>query len=390
MRSLDSGLEEAAKLAGAGSLRTLFFVVLPALRPAMISSFLMCLIVAVAMVSVPITIGGGANISVLAVVLVNLVITHSPPAYGQAFLLGVFMLVPILLAWWVQRRVAARGRFAVIGGKAANGARVRLGPARRRIGRAIFLGYALVSVVLPLLGLLYVSGVGFWSAEWPATWNPLDNLRAAIDDQAIRHAIRTSIVLGIVTGACLIVVAHLLSYGQRLYPRLGRTVDGLAKTPTMVSHILIAIALLVTLGGSPLWLGGSSWLLFIGYLVVFIPFATVLTTGAQQEIGRDVVEAAKLARASDLRTFLTIVTPLTRPALVAGFLLMYVLVSGETNLSLILASTSTPVVGFVMLDLFNFASFPKVASFALLITVVNLTCVGVFMKVLTGRRIGDR
>jgi hypothetical protein len=69
---------------------------------------------------------------------------------------------------------------------------------------------------------------------------------------------------------------------------------------------------------------------------------------------------------------------------------MYVLVSGETNLSLILANTDRPVVGFVMLDLFNFASFPKVASFALLITAVNLTCVAVFMKLFTGRRIGDR
>jgi iron(III) transport system permease protein len=350
----------------------------------------MCLIVAVAMVSVPITIGSAAYISILSVLLVNLVISQSPPQYGQAFLLGLFMLVPIFLAWWLQRRAAARGRFAMIGGRGVGGVHLKLGRWKKLVGRTIFIGYGLVAVVLPLLGLLYVSGMSFWSGEWPSDWNPIENMRAAINDPVIRKSIVTSVELGILAGATMVVIAHLMSYGQRLYPRLGQSVDGLAKVPTVVSHILIAIALLVTLGGAPFRLGNTPWLLFIGYLVIFIPFASVLMTGAHQEIGRDLVEAAKLSGASDARTFRSIVTPLTRPALVAAFLLMYVLVSGETNLSLILANTDRPVVGFVMLDLFNFASFPKVASFALLITAVNLTCVAIFMKLFTGRRIGDR
>jgi iron(III) transport system permease protein len=198
------------------------------------------------------------------------------------------------------------------------------------------------------------------------------------------------VMLGLGTGAVLIAAAHLVAYAQRLFPTLGRVVDVLTKIPAVVAQILIAIALLVTLGAPPFQLS-SGWLLFIGYLVVFLPFASVIATGAQHQIGRDIVEAAKISNSSDLRTFSTIVTPLARPALVAGFLLMYVLVSGETNVSLILASTQRPVVGFVMLDLFNFASYPKVASFALVITVVNLTCIAVFMRLLTGRsRLGVR
>lgn len=385
MRNLDSGLEEAAALSGAGSLRTLFFVVLPALRPALVTAFLMCLIVAVAMVSVPITIGTGANINILSVVVVDLVTNRSPPAYGQAFLLGLLMFVPVLLAWVLQRRSAARGRFAVIGGRASMGARVRLGTTRRAVGRAVFLGYAFVAVVLPVLGLLFVSGVEFWSSTWPAGWNPIPNVQEALEDDVVRGSIVTSMTLGLVTGVVLVLVAQLLSYGHRVFPRQGQVVDALTKTPAAVAHVLLATALLVSLGGEPFRLGGSVWLLFIAYVVFFIPFATVMTTGAQDEIGRDVIEAAKLARASDTRTLTGIVTPLTRTALIGAFLLMYVLVSGETNGSLILASTSEPVVGFVMLDLYNFASFPKVASFALLITLVNLLAIAAFMLVLGGR-----
>jgi iron(III) transport system permease protein len=201
----------------------------------------------------------------------------------------------------------------------------------------------------------------------------------------IRSAIQRSVILGVTTGAALIAIAQLLAYGQRMSPRLGHAIDILTKTPAVVAQILIAIALLVTLGAPPFNVP-TSWLLFIGYLVVFLPFASVITTGALSQVGSDVVEAAKVAGASDMRTFWSIVTPLTRPSLAAGFLLMYVLISGETNVSLILASTQHPVVGFVMLDLFNFASFPIVASFALVITVVNLVCIAVFMKILSGRR----
>jgi iron(III) transport system permease protein len=390
MRTLDRGLEEAAKLAGARPPRILFRIVLPALRPALFSAFLMCLIVAVVMVSVPITIGPASNITILSVDLVNLITTQSPPQYGQAFLLGLLLLVPVLLAWWLQFRTASRGRFAVIGGKAAVGQKLQLG--RWRIaGRGVFFGYVLVAVILPLFGLIYVAGLDFWSSVWPPqSWHPLKNVKAAVDDPVIRRAIKTSVTLGLTTGAALIVLAHLVSYGQRLFPRLGRIVDVLTKIPAVVAQILIAIALLVTLGAPPFQIS-SGWLLFVGYLVVFLPFASVITTGAQHLIGRDIVEAAKIANASDMRTFASIVTPLARPALVAGFLLMYVLISGETNVSLILASTQRPVVGFVMLDLFNFSSYPKVASFALVITLVNLVCIGVFTKLLSGRsRLGIR
>lgn len=388
VRSLDRGLEEAAQLSGAGPVKILFRVVIPAVRPALFSAFLMCVIVAVVMVSVPITIGSQANINILSVTLVNLVTDQTPPEYGQAFLLGLLLLVPILLALWLQRRTTRRGHFAAIGGRVSLGQQMRLGRRAKLIGRLVFFGYILIAVVLPLLGLLFVAGQGFWSGAWPAHWNPLPNIKSAVDDHTIRTSIFTSVGLGIGAGAILVVVAQILAYGQRLFQRLGRVVDVLVKTPAIVAQILVAVSLLVTLGASPFNLS-TTWLLLIGYVIVFLPFASVMANAGQQQIGGDVVEAATLVGASPLRTFRSIVTPLSRSAQVGCFLLMYVLVSGETNVSLILASTQRPVVGFAMLDLFNFASYPKVASFALIITAVNLICIAVGMKLLSGRsRVG--
>jgi iron(III) transport system permease protein len=385
MRNLDRGLEEAAKMAGAGPVKILFRITLPALRPAMLSAFFLCAIVGLVMVAVPVTIGTSANIPMLSVSLVNMVTTTTPPQYAQAFLIGLLLLIPIVALWLVQRRSASSGRIAVIGGKASAGTKLRLGRGAKVVGRVIFFGYIAVSVGLPLLGLIYVSGVSFWSLLFPAVWNPITNITAVLTSQQTEPAILWSIFLGITAGAVMILMAHILSYSQRLFPRFGRVIDALAKSPVIIAQILIAVALLVTFGGPPFHLEGTAWILFIGYLLVFLPFASIITTGAHQEIGRDIVEASTMAGASDTRTFASIVSPLTRPSLTAGFMLLFILISGETNISLILASTNRPVVGFVMVDLFNYGSFPQVASMALVVTVINLILVGLFNAVLGSR-----
>jgi iron(III) transport system permease protein len=385
MRNLDRGLEEAAKMAGAGNIKILFRITLPALRPAMLSAYFLCAIVGLVMVAVPVTIGTTANIPMLSVALVNMVTTQTPPAYAQAFLIGLLLLIPIICLWLIQRRSAANGRIAVIGGKASAGTKLRLGRGGQVVGRLVFLGYIALSVGLPLAGLVYVSGVTFWSIVFPATWNPIPNVQSVLTNPQTQPAIFWSLFLGVTAGVVMIFIAHLLSYSQRLFPRFGRVIDAMTKSPVVIAQILIAVALLVTFGGAPFRLEGTAWILFIGYLLVFLPFASIITTGAQQEIGKDIIEAATMAGSSDVRTFRSIVSPLARPALTAGFMLMFVLISGETNVSLILASTTHPVVGFIMVDLFNFGSFPQVASMALVVTVLNLILVGLFSFVLGSR-----
>lgn len=385
MRTLDRGLEEAARMAGAGPVKILFRITLPALRPAMITAYFLCAIVGLIMVAVPVTVSTHANIPVLSVTLVNLVTTTTPPAYADAFLVGLLLLVPIIGLWLMQRNSAANGRIAVIGGKASGEARLALGRGGRLLGRLIFVLYVAVTVAFPLLGLLYVSGVSFWSLLLPTTWNPLPNVKLVFSNPVASQAIVWSLLLGVGGGLIMIAVAHVLSYSQRLFPRAGRVVDALVKSPVVIAQILIAVAILVTFGGAPFHLEGTTWIILIGYLLVFLPFSSVLTTGAHQEIGSDVIEAATMAGSSDARTFRSIVTPLTRPALVAGFLLMFVLVAGENNISLILASTTRPVVGYVMVDLFNFGSFPQVASMALVVTLVNLVFVSLFMLIFGSR-----
>jgi iron(III) transport system permease protein len=72
-----------------------------------------------------------------------------------------------------------------------------------------------------------------------------------------------------------------------------------------------------------------------------------------------------------LRTFRKVVLPLMRPGLTAGWVFVFVLMAGDVTMSVLLASTSTPVVGFVMVDLFQNGTYPLLAAMGVIITVVS-------------------
>ncbi len=374
MRNLDPGLEEAAKMAGANPVRILVRIVLPALRPAMISSFLICMIPALAMLSIPLVVGYGTDISVVSVYILRRITDSFPVGYAEAFLVGLLLILPIIVVWLIQRRSAASGHIAVIGGRVAIASRLRLGRRWKIVGRSVVITYALVGVGLPLFGLLYVSGSPSWTAKLPTEWNPIAIALETLQTPRIIGAVGNSLTLGLVSAVVLIVIAQLLTFGQQTNPRLARYVDALAKSPAAIAHILIAIGVLLTLGGPPFRLPPSV-LLVVAYVICYIPYASVVTTAAQQQVGRDLLEAARMAGASDSRMLRSIMTPLTRNALIAGLILVFVLISGDINVALILASGPTPVVGSAMWEIFEFGGFAPVANFALVVTLVSMTAV---------------
>jgi len=78
-----------------------------------------------------------------------------------------------------------------------------------------------------------------------------------------------------------------------------------------------------------------------------------------------------LASTSLSRTFFRISFPLMLPGLMAGWIVLFSLIMGELTVSALLGSTRTPVLGQVMLDLWDGGTFPQIAALAVAVTVVN-------------------
>jgi iron(III) transport system permease protein len=89
-------------------------------------------------------------------------------------------------------------------------------------------------------------------------------------------------------------------------------------------------------------------------------------------VGKELSESSLMSGASPLRTFAQILVPLMLPGLIAGWVIIFALATGELSASIFLSGRGNPVVGPLILDLWqNGGSYPELAALALVISAVN-------------------
>jgi len=386
LQSLDPSLEEASRMSRAGAFTTLRRVTLPAIQPALAASVLILIMLGFAIFSVPAVIGTGAHIDLLSVRIYRLVASY-PARMDLAILLGIFLTVIVQAALLLQVRIAGSRRAATIGGRGLRAGVTRLGR-WRWVARVALVAYVLASAVLPLLALALVSLQPFWTPRIAWDRVGLQNYVAVLVDNAItRSALGNSILLGLVGATIGMLIAAMLALAaQRRGGLFGRMAEGITALPAGVPHVVLAVGFILCFSGSGINLSGTLTVLLMIYLVMNMPQAMRAATAAVGQVGRELVEASQIFRATPARTFRRILLPLMLPSLAAGWVILFVQMSGELTASALLAGASNPVVGQVILDLWQNGSFPQIAALALTITVINAAIVLVALRAARGRR----
>lgn len=374
MSRLDPSLDEASRVSGVGPVRTLFKVTIPAIRPAIAGGLLLGIGVGLATFSIGMIIGAGARIDVLAVRIYNLLTQGFPPQTGEAVVLSAFLLLTVLIVSTVQRRVTAKGAHATIGGKGTGAAVVDLGWGRW-VARAVMVVFIVLSSVVPLLGLLYISLRGSWQPSLDFAGLNLDSYAVVlVENQVTSNALRNSVLLGVVGGLLTIVVATLVAiFVAQRGGWASKVLDALAKAPGGLSHLVLAIAILIAFSGPPFRFGTSLTILFLAFLVFFMPQAYVSASSAYAQISGELGEASLISGAGPLRTLRRVTLPLMLPGLAGGGIILFVLIMSEVTGSALLAGPRTPVIGFVMLDLWANGTFATIAALGVIMTLVSTT-----------------
>jgi iron(III) transport system permease protein len=151
---------------------------------------------------------------------------------------------------------------------------------------------------------------------------------------------------------------------------MGRAVDVLIKVGAPIPAIVLAVGLLVGVGGEPFFLAGTFMILLLAYIGHFLPQATVNGDVAAAQVGPQLVEASHISGAGDGRTFMRISLPLMLPDLIAGWALLFLWMFGEFNASVILSGVNTPVVGLQMYNLYEQGFYGRLAALAIVVLVI--------------------
>ncbi|WP_353144727.1 ABC transporter permease subunit, partial [Paracoccus sp. (in: a-proteobacteria)] len=194
--------------------------------------------------------------------------------------------------------------------------------------------------------------------------------RILLTKKLTQSALLDSLFLGVTGGITAMVVAGILAIYIRRNARAGNFVDGVTKFPAAFSHVIIGIGFLIAFSGPPLHLAGTLTILFLAYVIMYLPEASIAANSAFSQVGKELVEASEMAGAGEARTFRKIILPLTLPGMLSGAALVFVLMIGELTASSMLAGVRFPVVGFVIIDIWESGQFGELAALATTITVL--------------------
>lgn len=377
LRRFDSQLEDSARVLGARRFLVTWRVVLPLMKPSLVSATILVFAKCLGEFGVAYVLGMPVQYEVLATSLYRNISSRQTGV--AAVLAGAIIIIGVISLLIDARLVKEGKKFVTVGSKGAMNRLSQLGkwrlPATVGAGLVFF-----ISVVLPL-GTLFLSTImrfpgvfepsnftlDFWIGHdldtvalrqgilftpefWAAAWNTL---------WIVGLAAITSGILGLLVG--YVVVRTPVKF-------VGSFLRQVTFFPYLVPGIAFAVAYLslfaVQRGPVPA-LYGTAAILVLAFIAEQMPYASRAGISAMMQLGKDPEEAAQVAGAGWWKRMTRVVIPIQKGSLTTGVLLPFI--SGVKGLSLvvILAVPGTNVLTTYSLQLVDYG-YDQAANAAVL------------------------
>lgn len=368
LRSIDPSMEEASYLNGAGVIKTAVKVTLPVIRPSLISAFFFIFVLTAGTFSIPAALGGTRQLPFLAVDIYQSTATY-PVDYGKASAIGtlLFWLALIGIAFY---RYASRlaNRFVTV---TARGYRIRLVRLRawRTPAIVLVLSYLVLAILLPYLALFYSAFTSFTSSSILDAQYTLRNAIAVASSKAVTSSIGNTLLVGVIAPTLCAVLALVLAYAiRRLKVPGSKALDYLAMVPIAVPGIVFGTGFFWTYVTTPIY--GTIWILVVAFVASYLPFAYRISDTALMQIDRALEEASALCGAGHWRTATRITLRLVQPAVLSGWVLVFIFSVREISSAILLSSPSNKVLSVMSWDYLEYGNVQNAAVVGLLQTAI--------------------
>ncbi len=379
-RAMSPEIEEASRVSGAGPIGTLFRISLGANRPNVLSSAVVCFILAIGSVEIPLIFGYTNRVFVLTSdIFTNLRINY-PPDYGRAAALSTLLVAASLIALWFNARLIRKAhRFATVTGKGQKNTDetppVRLSGFGKTLATCFCAAFFLFAIVLPLIAIIIQSFLPFAGRFTLQVFErmSLGNYRELFESAVFLRSVRNSIQVSTIAGVIVVAIGTLIAYVVVRYPtRASRGLDYLASTPLALPGIVKGFALLIVFIAFPVPIYGTLTIIGLAYIVMFLPISLRQMTGPVHQISNQLEEASRVSGAGSMRTFFVIAVPLLRIPMISAFILAFVFFIREFSASVLLYVNGTETLAVVMYDYY---SNGRIGAFAAISTMMLFSLV---------------
>lgn len=385
LKDLGTDYARAARVNGAGTLRVMFTVTMPMLRPVFVYAGMVTLLLSLGQFTGPLLLGRREGLDVLTTRMYFLMSEQYPVNFPLIAALGTPLLAIAAFLIFVQRRMAGDQRRYV--GRGAES--IEQAPTSRLtsvFATAYVLVFVTLSAALPLLALAYVSLSPFWTGKLSIDSLSLINFEDAFSNPLLLEAITTSFVVtavGILIVMPLgLLVALALSMRGTIWRPVAALLDVAASVPLALPTTLVGFGFLFVFSSGALDLYGTRTALIIGFVTIMLPYAVRYQLTTLISLGSQTMDASRVSGAGPFRTFFRILLPLARGGMAASGAIMFVLLIHEFGVALLLRSPDSTVMSVLLYDQFSSGSYPQVAVTAIVMTA--LTSAGVIAALLFG------
>ncbi len=381
LTTVDAALEEAAEIKGATGFTRFRLITLPLILPAIGSAFILTLASGLSTFGVPAFLGSPANFQTLST---SLYFSAGAGRFGDAYVYILVLIAISLAAIYANARlVGSRRQFTTMTGKGAVRKVVPLGRWRIPI-TIVVLTFLAVASLVPIFMLTWQSfqlrlGDYSWSNLTLAYWTGSrgDFSGILVDPRILAAAwnsIRLSVSVAVLTAFVGVLVGYAITKGRG--SRLARVLEQVSFLPYLIPGIAFG-AIYLTMWAQPRGflpaLYGTFALLVLAAFVNRLPFATRTGIAAMMQVGQALEEAAQVKGAGVIRRMRSILFPLVKGGLLAGFILSFVSTIKDLSLVVLLITPRTVVLPVITMGYAELGYRQLADAISVLIIVIVLS-----------------
>jgi iron(III) transport system permease protein len=381
-RSMDPSLEEAATAAGSTGWQVFRRVTFPLALPSVLAVLILTFIRSLEAFEIPALVGIPAGIEVLTTKIYLQIRGGLIPKYGEASAYSIILIALVALGLLPYYRITSKTyKFTTISGKAYRPHRFDLGPWR-------WLGGCFM-LILPLLQFLPIAAIT-WSSFLPFAQAPsrralshisLNNYRTAFADSSIVGSVFNSFTVSVTSATVAIIITFVAAWLiVRASIKSRWLLDQMAMLPLVFPGIVMGIAILKMYLAIPLPVYGTIWILVLAFIARYLPYGIRFSHSALLSLHRELEEGAMASGASWFQMVRHVVVPLIMPALLAGWIYIFLITFRELSIALLLYSPGSQVVAVKIWELWDNGHVGELAAFSLVIAIGTVLVGSIFLK----------
>ena len=351
LSQLDHRLEESSRNLGYGATLTFFKVILPLLRPSIVSGAVLVALY---------TLSDFGAVSLLRYETFTWAIFSqyegSLNRYFGALLSTVLMLIALTIVV-SEGLMRGRGRYY----RSDQGSKTP--PSVIKLGRWQCVGQ-LYCGLITALGLLLPCGVlVYWLVRGIVAGEPILPMW-----QLAWNSLAVSSIAAIVT---VIAALPITVLSVRFSGLISAAVEKITYIGFALPGIAVALGIVFFASRYLPWIYQSFWMLIVAYLILFLPAAVGTSRAALLQIHPDLENSARSLGKGPFSVMQSITLPLLRPGLIAGFAIVFLLTMKELPATLILSPLGFKTLATAVWSASSEAFFARAAAPALLLIIVS-------------------